>query len=181
MNKYFSHNLFSQIKRYNHRLVSMMMVLGLTMGSGVLFASEPVTTEAVTPSAAVDGAASDEAAVASVTPAQRAALEQRVQARWQALIRRDFAAAYAFETPAYRELWPLESFTRRYGKSVAWQGVTIKDITFNASATVAQVVLMLGYTAQLPDGNSYPGRRRIDEAWVLIDDQWWLTHDLRAE
>ena len=37
---------------------------------------------------------------------QRAALEQRVQARWLALMERDFDTVWEFSSPNYRETFP---------------------------------------------------------------------------
>ena len=105
--------------------------------------------------------------------AQRVALEQRVIARWDALIHRDFATAYSFTSPGYRKLYSLDIFKSGFGNKVAWQRIEVVDIEFKGSdAAVVGVNIHATYdslqTQKTIDMQSY-----VHESWVLVDGQWW--------
>jgi hypothetical protein len=101
------------------------------------------------------------------------ALEQRVTAKWEALIRKDFAAAYALTSPAYRELYSLEAFKGRFGGKTAWRRIEVIDVAINDddAATVGINLHFVYYPPQSDkalDMTTY-----FQESWVRVDGQWW--------
>lgn len=106
--------------------------------------------------------------------AQRAMLEKRVAARWEALIRRDFAAAYEFTTPAYRKTSSLDAFKRNFGNGkVVWRRVDVVSVDFQGdkAATVGVKIHILYYPPQ--SVQPVEMATHDQESWVYEDGQWW--------
>ncbi|MDG4596944.1 MAG: hypothetical protein P9F75_14865 [Candidatus Contendobacter sp.] len=105
--------------------------------------------------------------------AQRKLLEQRVAAKWDALIRKDFAAAYSFTSPAYRKLYSAEAFKRNFGDKVAWQRITVVDVNFqnDDAATVGINLFVVYHDAQ--SGKPLDMKTYVQEPWVRTEGQWW--------
>lgn len=103
----------------------------------------------------------------------RVALEERVTAKWEALIRRDFAAAYAFTSPAYRATFPLDAFQRRFAGKVAWRRIEVVavDFTDDDAAVVGIDLHFVYYHPQRDQATDMV--TFIQESWVRVDGQWW--------
>ena len=110
---------------------------------------------------------------AEAVQTQRAALEQRVTAKWDALIRRDFEAAYSFTSPSYRKLYSLNSFRSNFGNKAGWQRIEVVNIDFKGddAATVGFNLHFVYHPLQAEkplDMQTY-----VQESWVRVDGQWW--------
>jgi hypothetical protein len=104
---------------------------------------------------------------------RQAALEKRVMAKWDALIRRDFAAAYSLTSPAYRALYSLDAFKRSFGGQVAWQRINVVDVKFKGdNAALVGINLHFVYHREL-DGQLLDLASYVQESWVQVDGQWW--------
>jgi hypothetical protein len=107
-------------------------------------------------------------------------LAARVTARWDAMIRRDIEQAYEFLSPSYRALFPLEHMRRLSGRSVNWTSIDIESISI--AGETANVIVTLHYRLTLPPqagfgpGDDFgPQTKRIEEAWVNRDGEWWYV------
>ena len=69
-------------------------------------------------------------------------VKQRAAGRWGALIKRDYAAAYAFELPVYRSAYSLEQYQSEFGDDIAWEKVEIGQLLFEGD-DVATVYLRI--------------------------------------
>ena len=145
----------------------------------------PVMAYTVTPESGVSAQEGSTAAPAASAPADSAvtetvdahqmALKQRVMARWDALIRRDFEAAYAFTSPSYRALFPLSVFKSKFGNKVAWRRVEVINLEFkDADAATVGVDLYLGYHPPQSE-KTLEMKTYIQEPWVRVDGQWWYV------
>ena len=109
-----------------------------------------------------------------VVAARRVALEQRVKAKWDALIRKDFATAYSLTSPAYRSLFSLDAFRRNFtvGK-VVWRRIEVVDVDFKGddAAMVGINIHFVYYQAQ--GGKDIEMTTYTREPWVQVDGQWW--------
>jgi len=111
------------------------------------------------------------------SPAQRSddetILRERVEGRWQALIARDFRAAYDFETPSYRAMNPFEKFHGRFGGAVIWHVVRVVEVRYD-DPTVARVKVAVDYSAPTSWGDqAAKATTHISETWLKRDGQWW--------
>ncbi|MBK1647793.1 hypothetical protein CKO36_04080 [Rhabdochromatium marinum] len=144
-------------------------------------AAKPITTAAsdarLPGSGATGKTQSEETAADKIASASDLAevIGARVKARWRALMARDFTEAYKYESPAFRKLNDLESFSRRYGDAAKWTDVELVSVDLNDTKDLAKVILMVSYVAVLPNATTYNGRRRVDEKWLKVDDQWWFS------
>jgi hypothetical protein len=112
----------------------------------------------------------------ATTPAARdRAIEQRAQARWEALLARDYAAAYQYLSPGYRSTTSATDFEigirarRVQYLSAEYQGHSCEE----AACTVQIIV---GYrvvrpVAGLPEWKS---SSLVEERWIESDGQWWF-------
>ncbi|MDS4028025.1 MAG: hypothetical protein RKO25_13700 [Candidatus Contendobacter sp.] len=114
-----------------------------------------------------------------VTEAEETQLKERVLARWQALIRGDFEAAYQFETPAYRAVYTPSQFRYRFGNQIRWRMANITDIHYDDDPIVARVRVEVAYRYANPE----KGREMLDmiqgvnEVWLRKEGQWWRQQD----
>lgn len=110
----------------------------------------------------------------SLVTTRRAELEQRVTAKWDALIRKDLAAAYSLTSPAYRNLFSLDAFKRNFSlNKVAWRRIEVVSTDFKSddAATVGIKVHFVYYQPQAE--NTKEITTYIHESWVRVDGQWW--------
>lgn len=133
----------------------------------------PVVTDADVPGAQVETPASVVSEQETVET-RRTLLEQRVMARWDALIRKDFATAYSFTTPAYRSLFSLDAFRRNFavGK-VVWRRIEVVDVDFKGEDAAMVGINIHFVYYQAPAGNDIEMTTYTQEPWVQVDGQWW--------
>lgn len=96
--------------------------------------------------------------------------------RWEALIERDFEAAYEFETPAFRSTYSAGLFSAQYSGILDW-----KEIKLIGSEEISseQITVQLELTFLLNEGEVFEQLipSSISESWLLVDDQWWHVSD----
>lgn len=132
---------------------------------------QDVRSVGATPTAPTIGPAT--AGPAEEAPTARSLLEKRVIAKWDALIRKDFAAAYSFTSPEYRKLYSEKAFRANFGDKVNWQRVEIVGVDFKEdnAATVGVNIYFTyydGISQKILDMRNY-----VQESWVCVDGQWW--------
>jgi len=113
--------------------------------------------------------------VVVVANAEEAQLKERALARWQALIKGDFDAAYQFETPAYRAVYTQRQFQYQFGAQIVWRMADLKNIHYD-NPSVARVEVEVAYLYGEPekkDSSVLNTTSRINEVWLLKDGQWW--------
>jgi len=113
----------------------------------------------------------------SVAQAVDAELKERVKARWEALIRRDFQTAYQFETPSFREAYSVQAFGGKFGDRILWTSAETTEVKFEGSK--AQVTVRVAYKALLPNMPTpiVNGVRYLQETWVQEGRDWF--HETR--
>lgn len=117
-----------------------------------------------------------DAATTNGSATRRTVLEQRVTAKWDALIHRNFAAAYEFASPAYREAFSLDAFKRNFGSGrVSWQRIEVVSVDFkdNDSATVGITIHIVYHDPQ--SQQPLDMATNVQESWVRSDGQWWYV------
>ncbi len=104
-------------------------------------------------------------------------LRERVNQRWQALIARDFAKAYEYETPEYRKTHTAKQYAGQFGGMVDWKVATVKEVRYDHDDEV-EVVVTVGVSFPLNVGDS-TAHATVDvrEKWVASAGQWWHLDD----
>ncbi len=110
------------------------------------------------------------------TKTKDVSVQERVTARWNALLSDDFAGAYEFLSPGYRS-----SVTSvQYQRSLLLQRVQWTDAELMGSEcteTTCKVSVLLSYSVAgaLPGVKSFEGKKEGKESWVRVDDMWYLV------
>ncbi len=114
------------------------------------------------------------AACASMKPAEQVVGERAV-ARWDALIKGDYAAAYQYLSPGFRSSVSAEQYEKSFiYKKIKW--TSAKLIESNCAEKTCKVRISLGYTAYgaLPGVKTFSSKEPIDESWVLSHGSWYI-------
>lgn len=108
---------------------------------------------------------------------QAAALEERVRARWQTIIDRDFEKTWEFATPNYRGIFPKHLYANNFSYGVKWELTGVDVLHYDGRAAVASVAarVMTETTKPTSMASKALGPRpvTIREKWILIDGEWW--------
>jgi hypothetical protein len=113
-------------------------------------------------------------AAPDVAPVDREqALRQRVQERWAALIKKDWAVAYSFEAPVFRAAYPLEQYQAKFGKDIIWEAVTINHVLFEGDEVATVYVNVQYQPVRLIAGEAHRFDSQVTEKWIRSADQWW--------
>lgn len=116
------------------------------------------------------------AACATTSPAARDKLiEKRAQARWDALLANDYAAAYGFLSPGYRSTTSVTDFEIDVrSRRVRYQSAEYKGHSCEESTCTVQ--MMVGYRVVRPVQGlpEWKSSSLIEERWILSAGEWWL-------
>ena len=96
------------------------------------------------------------------------AVKERAQARWDALLKDDVRAAYAYFSPGSRAVMDFKSYEASIRKGF-WRSATVDSVTC-ASAKRCEANETIEYEFQ--------GRRTrspLTETWIEEDGNWWLV------
>jgi hypothetical protein len=117
-------------------------------------------------------AACSDSSVTQQSPEERVA--ERSVARWDAMIAGDWKKAYDMLTPGYREATPFDRWRAQFGSAATWKSVSVEDIICTEGDR-CQATLLLDYEVSIPrfGVQNRPGRRPIEETWLLVDGEWW--------
>lgn len=113
------------------------------------------------------------AACASFQTKPEDVVTQRINARWQALIKGEMEAAYGFSAPGYRTAIDLTTFKGRTGIAGRWLGVKVVRVECD-QPTRCKAVVRLEYSTLIPGFSNTTMNTHIDETWLLEDGQWWI-------
>lgn len=102
-------------------------------------------------------------------------LKERAQARWNALINMDWAAAYQYELPVYRQTHDEKQYRARFGTKVQWKSVEVKNISIVQDDKIGDVELRLVYQIMLA-GEQMENDSEVKERWLKQEGTWWVTN-----
>ena len=103
-------------------------------------------------------------------PAEQVVLE-RAQARWNALVDRDFAAAYTYLTSGYRAVVPLAAYRRQATGPAQWESAKAHSAKCEAARCIVSVEVT--FRLGLPGHADRVQSSFVDETWVLEEGQWF--------
>lgn len=107
-------------------------------------------------------------------------LEQRVSARWTALIAKDFGAAYDYTTPTYRRTFPKRLYVNNFSPLLEWQLTRVELLNYDASAAVASVavrVMSKSSDENAPSAIFGAIPQTLRERWIYRDGEWWYSNN----
>ena len=103
-------------------------------------------------------------------------VRERSEARWDALIKRDFDKAWEYTQPAYRALVAQKDYSKQFGAAGQWKGVQVHQVTCEPERCTVR--LRLTSTLNVPRFQGQELIGYIDETWVRSDGQWWFYQSL---
>ena len=101
---------------------------------------------------------------------------QRIEARWDALIKRDFEKAWEYTQPSFRALVAQKDYGKRFGGAGTWKGVQVHSVRCEPERCTARLRLTTVMNMRAFRGHELVGY--IDEVWVRADGQWWFYQSL---
>lgn len=103
---------------------------------------------------------------------------ERAQQRWDRVIERDFAQAYEFYTPGFREMTEVDGY-RRDMQNVRIRYTGAEALSAECEEAVCEVHVRVSYRlpeSAAPTGMSrIPGERRVEETWIRAHGSWWFS------
>ena len=104
-------------------------------------------------------------------------LIQRVSDRWECLERNDYACAYKFLSPAYREVFTPEMYRGRYFSELERVLTGVKVVAYDRNAAVASVLIGV-MSSSSTDASSASRASSIvpstlAESWIQYKGEWW--------
>jgi len=112
-------------------------------------------------------------AAPALSPEEMQSLRTRATARWDALIKRDFNEAYAFASPAYREIFTPQQFAGSFGRALDWRHVEILDVQPTGPETALVFIRVFFKTIVDWADDPFDASAVTEESWVKSTDQWW--------
>lgn len=107
-------------------------------------------------------------------PAPEDIVREKSHERWAAIVERDFAAAYEFSTPGYRERTPSDAYRLdMMRRPLRYESGEVLAVECEEARCVVSV--LVGYRIPVgPMGIRGMGNRtEIEETWIKVDDDWW--------
>jgi hypothetical protein len=112
----------------------------------------------------------------ATTAPKAASIQERANARWEALLTGDLATAYEYLTPGIRS--SVSSI--QYQRSILIQPVRWTSADYIDSVCeemTCKVTISIGFTVYgaVPGVKSFKNTKKVEESWVLVDDQWYFS------
>lgn len=107
-------------------------------------------------------------------------VEERAQARWDAMVARDFQAAWEYYTPGYREQITAAEFEGEMaGRPVKWTGAEVFEVDCAEDEPRCEVRVRVDYEARaaVPGVGTLRSQSGVTEIWLQIGGDWWYSAD----
>ena len=112
----------------------------------------------------------------ATSPTHDDPVSERAQARWDAIIERDYDTAYALYSPGYRSAHSRTDFEiQMRSRRVTWTSATYRDNS--CEGDVCTVAFDVEYRAPrpVPGLDEYEGRSVIEDTWIKASGDWWYV------
>jgi len=114
------------------------------------------------------------ATTSSDTPEE--AVSQRVQERWNLLLKKDYEKAYTYLTPAQRAIVTSQGYSGKFGQGAEWVSANLQSVTCDNQERCNAIVQIK--TNVMAKGFSGPITTRATEVWVKDEGNWWFHQNL---
>ena len=99
---------------------------------------------------------------------------QRAQARWDALLSRDYAGAYAFYSPGYRSTVSVVDFEIHFRmRRIRYSSAEYLDLSCEENTCMVRFNLGYRVNSPVPGVKVWDGYDVVEEQWVKTGDEWW--------
>lgn len=98
-------------------------------------------------------------------------VEERAQARWDALLAGNTELAYEFTNPGFRSAISPEGYHHRVASGTRWIAARVERV--ECEQRRCEVSVDVTYQLTEPDlGLDF--EETFEEIWIFVDDQWWI-------
>ena len=105
-------------------------------------------------------------------------IEERAQARWDALLAKDFEQAYSYYSPGFRSSQSRSDFEFAFRlRRVRYDSAEYMDRQCETDACTVRLNMGYTLTAPLRGVQIWKGKAVIKEKWVRIEGHWWFLPD----
>ena len=114
------------------------------------------------------------ATTTTTTPSTDELVKERAEARWEALLSRDYASAYSFYSPGYRSTASVTDFEIEIRlRRVRW--TTAEYLKHDCNENTCSVRFRVGYrvSSPVPGVDTWDGYDVITDKWVKTGGEWW--------
>jgi len=113
----------------------------------------------------------------AVKVAPEDAVKQRALKRWDLLIERRFAEAYALLSEGYREVRPLEEYVKTMqNRPVQWTRVNFQKATCEMEVCVVEILVNAQFQMPVMRVGTTDVLSVVSESWIQSKDgQWYLV------
>ena len=102
-------------------------------------------------------------------------IEQRAQARWDALLGKDFEQAYSYLSPGFRSSQSLGDYEMAFRlRRVRYDSAVYMDKQCETDACTVRLNMGYTLTAPLRGVKIWKSKAVINEKWVRIKGRWWF-------
>ena len=102
-------------------------------------------------------------------------VEERVQARLDALLEGDVKKAYKYLSPGYRSSVSLEKYQDQLSRRrVSWVAASYENHSCAEDACQVQVNLTYRVLRPLPQVDEWESTRSAEEKWVKVGRHWYF-------
>ena len=103
---------------------------------------------------------------------------ERAQARWDAMVDRDFEKVWEFYSPGFREQSSKSAFAADYARRpMRWDSARV--VSVDCQERRCETEFEVSYTVTGGPGTlaGMENTRSVDNVWIEIDGQWWYSSD----
>lgn len=103
-------------------------------------------------------------------------IEDRAQARWDAILSNDLDTAYGYYSPGYRTATSRVDFEIAMRlRKIKW--VSAEVLESSCEADLCTLTTLVGYeiTKPLPGVPEWKSKQEVTERWVRTEGQWWYV------
>jgi len=116
----------------------------------------------------------DAPAVSRLAPEE--AVRQRATKRWEMLIDKRYAEAYAFLSPGYREVRGVDDYVKiMQGRPVQWTRVHHKASKCDAESCIVDMEVHAQFEMPVMRVGTVDTLTVLNENWILSDGEWYLV------
>lgn len=105
-------------------------------------------------------------------------IEQRAQARWDAVLNRDLDSAYQYFSPGYRSAHSRVDYEVALRmRRVAWTSAEVLESSCEADACTVSVNVGYRVAQPVPGVPKWESKSIVKERWVRTQGEWWYVPD----
>jgi hypothetical protein len=103
-------------------------------------------------------------------------IEERAQARWDALLAKDYATAYSFYSPGYRSSTTVVDFEiSQRVRRVTWIDAKVGESSCTADVCTISTLATHRVVRPVPGITAWENDNLITEQWVRSNGEWWFV------